>query len=63
MGESLLAAFGVGLLNAEQVRKGWVSLKPRASPRPEASVRYRKLFASYKALYPALKDVMHTLHG
>jgi xylulokinase len=62
MGASLLAAYGVGLVSADQVRKGWVTLKARASPRPDACARYKNLFSSYKALYPALKGVMHALH-
>jgi sugar (pentulose or hexulose) kinase len=63
MGAALLAAFGAGLVSADDVRRGWVTLVPRATPRPRAAGRYARLFASYKALYPALKPTMHDLHA
>jgi xylulokinase len=62
MGAALLAAFGVGLVSAEEVRRGWVTLAPRATPRPGATKIYDGMFASYKALYPALKGTLHKLH-
>jgi sugar (pentulose or hexulose) kinase len=62
MGAALLAAFGVGLVEAEDVRKGWVTLIPRAKPNPCATQIYDRLFDTYKALYPALKNQMHDLH-
>ncbi len=62
MGAALLAAYGVGLVTDEQVRKGWVTLLPRAQPRPHATATYDRMFRSYKALYPALKPTLHELH-
>lgn len=62
MGAALLAAYGVGLITAGEVRGGWVTLVPRAQPRAVASRRYDPLFTAYKALYPALKASMHDLH-
>jgi xylulokinase len=62
MGAALLAAYGCGLVDADEVRKGWVSLALRARPREEARLRYDELFQSYTALYPALKNTMHDLH-
>jgi xylulokinase len=62
MGGALLAAYGVGLVDADQVRRGWVTLAPRATPRSAATRIYDPLFATYKALYPALRDTMHDLH-
>jgi len=62
MGAALLAAYGVGLASADDVRRGWVTLTPRATPHPAATERYDRAFASYKALYPALKATMHDLH-
>ena len=62
MGAALLAAFGVGLVDADAVRRGWVTLVPRASPRPAATRVYDALFETYKALYPALKATMHDLN-
>jgi ribulokinase len=61
MGAALLAAYGVGLASADDVRGGWVTLVPRATPAPETRDRYRRAFESYKALYPALKSTMHEL--
>lgn len=61
MGAALLAAFGVGLAKAQDLRRGWVSLVPRASPRAASVRRYDSAYASYKAVYPALRSVMHDL--
>jgi len=61
MGAALLAAYGVGLVTAEEVRRGWVTLVPRAKPRPRATRVYDRLFETYKALYPVLKATMHDL--
>jgi hypothetical protein len=46
----------------EDVRRGWVTLAPRAQPDPGAAVVYDGLFEAYKALYPALKATMHDLN-
>ena len=62
MGAALLAAYGVGLATAEDVRRGWVTVVPRATPRAASAAVYATLFESYRALYPALKDSMHDLH-
>jgi ribulokinase len=62
MGAALLAAYGVGLVDSEDVRRGWITLIPRAKPKPHASKNYDRLFEIYKALYPALKNQMHDLH-
>ncbi len=61
LGAALLAAFGVGLVDAAQAERGWVTLAPRATPRPEAVEVYRKLFDLYAGLYPVLKNTMHRL--
>jgi ribulokinase len=62
MGAALLAAYGAGLVAADDVRRGWVTLAPRAIPRADATAVYERMFASYKGLYPALKATMHDLH-
>jgi ribulokinase len=62
MGAALLAAYGVGLVGEDAVRRGWVTLAPRAAPRPGVTDRYDRMFDAYKALYPALKATMHGLH-
>ena len=62
MGDVLLAAFAAGLASDDDVRRGFVTLVPRATPRSGKATVYDRMFASYKALYPALKDTMHALH-
>lgn len=62
MGAALLAAYGVGLAREDDVRRGWVTLVPRATPVPSATKHYERAFATYKALYPALRETMHDLH-
>jgi ribulokinase len=62
MGSALLAAYGVSLIKAEDVRRGWAVLVPRAKPDPLAVQRYNHLFDVYTALYPTLKKQMHTLN-
>ena len=61
MGAALLAAYGVGLASADDVRRGWVTLVARASPHAAATAVYDRLFQSYKELYPALNPTMHAL--
>ncbi len=61
LGAAVLAAYGVGLIDAATVQRGWVTPVQRAVPDAAAHVRYSALFAQYVALYPALKTVMHTL--
>jgi xylulokinase len=61
MGAALLAAYAVGLANDAQVRKGWVQLVSRATPRPAATAAYRRVFETYVDAYPALKPTMHAL--
>jgi xylulokinase len=63
LGAALLAAHAVGLVDGEQVRKGWVELELRAEPTPENVALYSTVFADYLALYPALKPIMHRLQG
>ena len=62
MGAAILAAYGVGLVTADEVRRGWVTLVPRAKPRPEPAAIYDRLFDLYKGLYPSLKGALHGLH-
>ena len=62
MGAAILAAHGVGLATADEVRQGWVTLVPRAQPRPESAAVYDRMFDLYKGLYPVLKKTLHGLH-
>ncbi len=61
LGAALLAALGVGLATPEQAEAGWVELRPRATPHPEAVQAYDRGFVVFKDLYPALKPSMHRL--
>ena len=61
LGAAILAAFGAGLIDADQVTRGWVQPKARASPRADANRRYAALFEQYIVLYPAIRPVMHRL--
>jgi len=61
MGAALLAAYGAGLASDDDVRQGWVTLAPRATPNAATTERYARTFATYKALYPALRPTMHEL--
>ncbi|HJU23867.1 MAG TPA: FGGY-family carbohydrate kinase [Casimicrobiaceae bacterium] len=62
MGAALLAAYGVGLAGEDDVRRGWVTLVPRATPAASATRQYERAYATYKGLYPALRETMHELH-
>ncbi|MEO8249368.1 MAG: FGGY-family carbohydrate kinase, partial [Burkholderiales bacterium] len=61
LGAAVLAAYAVGLIDADAVRKGWVRPVQRALPDASAHAVYSSLFEQYVALYPALKSVMHRL--
>ena len=61
MGAAILAAYGAGLASDDDVRRGWVTLTPRAAPNPATTERYARAFATYKSLYPALRAAMHDL--
>ena len=61
MGDALLAAYAVGLASEREVRDGWVTLRPRAQPRAAAKRVCDARYATYLALYPALKDIMHAM--
>jgi ribulokinase len=63
LGAAMLAAYGVGLINAETVHSGWVQPAHRATPSAQAHARYNALFEQYVALYPALKPIMHRLRA
>jgi ribulokinase len=49
------------LIDAEQVRRGWVQPIARASPRPAAHRRCAALFEQHVALCQTVRPVMHRL--
>ena len=61
LGAALLAAYGVGLIDADAVRRGWVTPVLRSTPNADAHLIYNALFAQYVDLYVALKPAMHRL--
>ncbi|MDE3012060.1 MAG: hypothetical protein KGI67_14340, partial [Pseudomonadota bacterium] len=63
LGAALLAAYGVGLIDAEQVRRGWVTPVQRALPDPAAGALYTRLFEQFVASYLAARPVMHALRA
>ena len=63
LGAAMLAAFGVGLIDAETVRRGWVQPVQRALPRSNFHAKYSALFEQYLALYTAIRPVMHRLRA
>ncbi|KAF3996274.1 FGGY-family carbohydrate kinase [Glaciimonas immobilis] len=63
LGAALLAAVGIGLVDDNAAKKGWVTLVPRTTPDSVARVRYDHAFSIYCDVYPALKPIMHRLQG
>ncbi|SDP22459.1 xylulokinase [Rhodoferax sp. OV413] len=61
LGAAMLAAFGAGLIDADAVRRGWVTPVLRTGPDAAAHAAYNDLFAQYVDLYPTLKPAMHRL--
>jgi xylulokinase len=61
LGAAMLAALGIGLIDEDAVRRGWVQPVQRALPRADAHAAYTALFGHYQAAYPALKPLMHGL--
>lgn len=63
LGAALLAAWGVGLIDEAGLRRGWVRPVPRAQPRATNHARCERLYAQFRAAYPALAPVMRALRG
>jgi len=61
LGAAMLAALGIGMIDAQGVRKGWATAVPRATPAPGRTDRYAALYEQYRAAYPALRPAMHGL--
>ncbi|MBI5091379.1 MAG: FGGY-family carbohydrate kinase [Candidatus Hydrogenedentes bacterium] len=56
VGNAVAAGVGVGIFKNYDVVRDWVSYGPKTIPDPETNARYRKLYAIYRDLYPAVKD-------
>lgn len=57
-GDALLAAIGTGLVPPET---DWARQGRLIEPDPAAQARYDELYGVYNELYPATKDLVHTL--
>lgn len=57
-GDALLAAIGVGAVPPET---DWARVGQLIEPNPANAERYDRLFEVYSALYPATKELVHTL--
>ncbi|MCX5758848.1 MAG: FGGY family carbohydrate kinase [Candidatus Hydrogenedentes bacterium] len=56
VGDAVIAGVGAGLYKDYSVAKDWLELGEHTSPIAENHIRYRKFYAIYRALYPALED-------
>lgn len=58
LGDAFLAAVGAGAVTKFDSIHFWVTMNPPVLPDKENHQQYKKYFAMYKKLYPALKDLM-----
>lgn len=58
LGDAFLAAVGAGFITEYEDIRSWITMNPPVLPDKENHERYKKHFALYKKLYPALKDIM-----
>ncbi len=57
-GDALLAAIGVGLVSPGT---DWAKIAREIKPNPGNHALYQDLYATWRELYPATRDVVHTL--
>jgi xylulokinase len=61
-GAALLAGVGAGTFNSvDEAVTATIKVSDRTAPLPENAATYERLYPSYRALYPALKDAFHSL--
>ena len=60
-GDAFLAAKGIGLYKNGSDVKQWVKIEKVLVPSLEAHEKYNALYAIYRELYPANKDLMHRI--
>jgi xylulokinase len=61
-GAALLAGVGTGAwADVDSACQATVRLTGSTSPRPDKAARYEQIYAIYRDLYPALKDISHRL--
>jgi xylulokinase len=59
--DAFLAGLGVGIYKEFSDIKKWVTIDATNEPDPNSQKVYRKLYKLYRDLYPATKELMHTL--
>ena len=57
-GDALLAAIGVGLVSPDT---DWAKIAREIKPEPGNRALYEDLYATWRELYPATRDVVHRL--
>jgi xylulokinase len=57
-GDALLAAIGVGLVSPDT---DWAKIAREIKPDPGNHALYEDLYATWRELYPATRDVVHRL--
>ena len=57
VGDAVVAGVGVGIFKDYQVAKGFVQLGATSVPNPDNHTQYMKMYAIYRDLYPAVKDL------
>lgn len=58
LGAALLAGVGCGLFSSVEETAGLVSVLQTTRPEPELCARYEERYRTYRALYPAIRDVL-----
>lgn len=62
MGSAMIAAVGAGWFESfEKCSEVFVNYKSEVQPDPKAVDKYNKVYANYKEVYPAIKDLSHKL--
>lgn len=60
-GDAFMAALAVGMVPDWNTIKEWVRIDRTVEPNPEHRGRYDALYAIYRELYPATRDLQHRL--
>ena len=58
LGDAFMAAVGAGFITDYTEMQSWITMNPAIKPNPSAHQEYKKYYALYKELYPALKEIM-----
>ncbi|NCD32216.1 MAG: hypothetical protein EOL87_02240 [Spartobacteria bacterium] len=61
LGDALLAAVGIGLVDDPEVMRSWFTIEEVAQPQDAAHTVYNTLYSVYKDMYKNNREAMHTL--